>query len=514
MVRQCVAGRRRCVPTRAAVTNSCARRESQAGVALLQRHQYDDVGPGAMQSHVYQRQLTPAERRFYRAPNANVVVTARIKGHISTDRLASAVKALRKRHRLLGVRTLLDQEGNAHFTSEGAGDIVIATSPRHSDHHWIERCLEENRNPFPFQELPPIRFVVLSADEVADLIIVCHHMICDGLSLAYLTRDLLSALGHPQRMVKVLPDPPVACRHSLVSGAPDRLFVSGSIKKLNQDWKKETVLFDEEDYRQLHRAYWDTYMCRVLSLEFTEDETSRFVARCRRERVTANSALLLSLLAAQNVVQGDAHGYLLKTGTAVSIRKLLDPSPDEAIGLYAVGAMLEFEYQPTKPFWDEARLLHSQLSEAMRKDKLVERLLMNEHIEPTILDAVQFKRYGSLVKPNARRYTKLASFAQRRDTVSTLESQRSAEGKRGVILTNLARLDFPRRYGDLELERILFLPGVTDRFEKAVGAVTASGKLTLVISHLEAACDEVVDSDTMEEFRTALRMVLAPEVEY
>ena len=68
----------------------------------------------------------------------------------------------------------------------------------------------------------------------------------------------------------------------------------------------------------------------------------------------------------------------------------------------------------------------------------------------------------------------------------------------GTAVTNLARMDFPRRYGTLELDRLIMHPGGAFplvNVNLVLGAVTCSGKLSLVLEYAE----EAVDSSTMEK---------------
>jgi len=54
----------------------------------------------------------------------------------------------------------------------------------------------------------------------------------------------------------------------------------------------------------------------------------------------------------------------------------------------------------------------------------------------------------------------------------------------GTAVTNLTRMNFPRKYGDLELERLIFYPGGAFPLSNVglvLGVVTCSGKLSLVM---------------------------------
>ena len=58
----------------------------------------------------------------------------------------------------------------------------------------------------------------------------------------------------------------------------------------------------------------------------------------------------------------------------------------------------------------------------------------------------------------------------------------------GTAVTNLTRLEFSRTYGALELERLIMYPGGAFplvNVNLVVGAVTCSGKLSLILEYAE-----------------------------
>jgi hypothetical protein len=61
-------------------------------------------------------------------------------------------------------------------------------------------------------------------------------------------------------------------------------------------------------------------------------------------------------------------------------------------------------------------------------------------------------------------------------------------------------MNFPKNYGELELDRLIMQPGGAfplAHVNMVVGAVTCSGKLNLVIEYAE----EAVDSATMDQIK-------------
>jgi hypothetical protein len=70
----------------------------------------------------------------------------------------------------------------------------------------------------------------------------------------------------------------------------------------------------------------------------------------------------------------------------------------------------------------------------------------------------------------------------------------------GTAVTNLTRMNFPKKYGNLELDRLIMNPGGAfplSNVNLVLGAVTCSDKLSLVIEYEEGT----VDTNTMVQIK-------------
>ena len=160
-----------------------------------------------IENKVYEREVTSPERLFTRSPFSIVTMVARIKGNVSEGMLRDAVFKAQQRHALLRVRIIDKPDHTQWFTSEDVQEISVEVIPRTSKHDWIKVHAEASRVPYEFDLRPAIRFILLQSVDVSDLVILCHHIICDGMSLAYLARDLMLYLGDPSKDVDQLPVP-------------------------------------------------------------------------------------------------------------------------------------------------------------------------------------------------------------------------------------------------------------------------------------------------------------------
>lgn len=448
-----------------------------------------------------QRKVTPLERLFRWSPYSIVTMVARIKGNVSESMLVNAVSRVQQRHPNLRARIQEDRDHVPWFTSEGVGEIPVDVVPRESDDHWIQVHQEASQVPFGFDARPAIRFILVQSPTISELIILCHHIICDGLSLAYLARDLMVHLGDPTREVEVLPDPVPIDRDNLPEDVSLNPIVGFFINRINKKWEGDKILFDQEDYENLNESYWANFEHKVFSVELSEAQTSALVGRCRKNGVTVNSALTTAFVGAQLIVQGDTP-YHSSIGVAANLRDRLRRPVGEVMGFYAGLVTPKYKYNGRIGFWENAQRFHKKVKPLFTNKNLFNDFLSWCYLEPAILEAINFKKLGGLVAPHHSRYHKLSAFSKRDDVVLSLLKRDKRESLdrvfMGTAVTNLTRMDFARTYGTLELDRLIMQPGGAFPLANVglvLGAVTCAGKLSLIIEHAE----ETVDTRTMEK---------------
>ena len=172
--------------------------------------------------------------------------------------------------------------------------------------------------------------------------------------------------------------------------------------------------------------------------------------------------------------------------------------------MYAGGVELKLRYNHKRGFWENARQFHKRIQPTFTNKKLFSAILNWLYLDPTISEAMSFKKLGGLVPPASARYEKLSAFSEREDVVLRLLQRDKLETLEtrywGTAVTNLGRLEFPRAYGALELDRLILQPGGGIPLANAnlvLGAVTCSDKLSLVLEYAQ----EAVAAGTMENIK-------------
>ena len=348
------------------------------------------------QSHLLKHKMG-VTREYFRKPN-NIALIATFKGEINEDDLRDVLKKITKIHPLTGVRVVIDRDQDAWFTDEGVAPVPLKVIARRSERQCIDIVEKEHEIPFDFNKGPLIRFVLLKSEDVSDIIIICQHSICDGISLTILMQDTISLLNNPHTKIKkidtVFPTTnnfrvPFRVKLELLN----HKFIMSII---NRKWNNQPVIFDDEDYKNLHEAYFQKFRYRIINLNLSEEETTNLIVRCRENQVTVNSAISVALLAGRENIRGNSVRDDSTVQIAVNIRDQLKRPAENVFGFLASGIKIEFEYLPDTTFWDNVRLFHQKVTLEL-KDNIALENLMGYDTNPTLTDAINFAIYGKCV---------------------------------------------------------------------------------------------------------------------
>ncbi len=424
-------------------------------------------------------------REYFRVPN-NVAIIAAVNGTIHEDDLMDVLKKVIKIHPFMGVRVVVDKNHDAWFTYEGTAPLSLKIITRKSNRQWINVVENEHNIPFDFENGPLIRFILLKSEKISDIIVICQHSICDGISLTNIIQDILFLLSNPETKVKRI-DPilPVSENFPAVSfGVKLKLLKNRLImSRVNREWNKKQVIFDEVDYKNIHEAYTQKYRYRIITEELSESETSALVNWCHQNHITVNSALSVAFLAGRYHIRGGSADNN-RVQIAVNIRDKLKKPAETVFGFLASNIRFEFEYIPYKSFLDNVSLFYQKVLDELNKNKALEPFIGN-YTSPTLIDGVNFAIHGRCVSYGFSRYEKISQFIQNENNNAVAISKQIINNMPGLVMSNLGSIKISKKYGSLKLDQ-LYLAGASSPFsDLVVVVVTANGKLTLTLSYME-----------------------------
>ena len=391
----------------------------------------------------------------------------------------------------------MDESSEPRYTNEKVPENPLKVVQRTSDGDWNRELLNEYKNRFKLVTGPLARFVLLQSLEISEILIICHHVICDGTSLAILARDLLLYVGDPDRKIKEMPEPPLATRDNFPIDVKIGKAITFAINTLNKKWQKSKVIFDDEDEDNIFKAYWDNYNLKIISVELSEKETSNLVENCKQHGLTVNSALNTAFLAARNSIRGPVKGGKRKIMVPVNTRRRYSKPIGEYFGVYISGFELKSLYDPKKGFWENAKIYNDKAKENLHINKIFEFAAITDLVDQSMVDARQFTFFGNLVSSNFSRYEKIHTYCNDEKNIANKRAKKQIPELPFLAITNLGLLDYPTKYGSLELDRFIFVTSGTPYIELVIPVVTVAGKLSFTINYLE----ETTDTEIMEKIK-------------
>ena len=152
-----------------------------------------------------------------------------------------------------------------------------------------------------------------------------------------------------------------------------------------------------------------------------------------------------------------------------------------------IAVQFRFDYDQNKTFWKNAQEIHKIIRKDVERFRTVGRdlLLFN----PTLIDALNFASFAQLVPAAFERTKNLSAFAHDTKSVALTLSRKGESVIPGTISTNLGRLDFPLTFGDLQLERMFFVPAASSSVHLILGGVSVGGKLVFSLNYAEEVGD-------------------------
>ena len=300
----------------------------------------------------------------------NLVVVLSIRGSIFEDELKLALKKAQEKHPLLKVRIEGNSEDFYWFTSKDVEEIPIEALKFENESKTTKLFLKNLETPFDMTDpvKPLFRVTLLHSLERSDLILCAQHTITDGLSMAFLMRDLVDFLNNPNIEVSPINSPmnkedifPTKIRKKIPKSAFQAKFFVFLLK---------TYYFLRHGTRKEYLHYASDYKeddLRLISWNLSKEETDLFIHLCKKRRVSVHSAICTAFLPDISIINNP-----------VNLRERLNYPIGEAFGLYAGAAIVDMKYKDKYDFWENVKRYQKKLYISLR-DKNVYKLFKMVH---------------------------------------------------------------------------------------------------------------------------------------
>lgn len=399
------------------------------------------------------RPLSLFERALYGDGTlpGNVVVTACIEGRIEPAALLRALGHAQARHPLLRC-LIVEREGRPWFDLRRTPpQIPLRIIDRRSDEDWVTWSDRELQRCFDGRREPLARLLWLRGEHRSELVLICHHAICDGRALTHLLGELLRDCDGQERAVETRDALPGFADLLPAAVRADR-GLQRSIR-----WRAAALALalrllvrdrPAQRYGAIYRELWT----------LDEAASRRLSEQCRAQRVSAYVAISLAFVLAFRAVCGARR--IQRFVAPVDMRSLLPNIGDN--DLFGIAPTVELRPGKTgagtaapEEFWTRARALQADLQRKIE-----------------VLPAKVYRNFLGLERLHGV-FERMAVYG------------RSRRAGRQLTLSNLGRLSLTQDYRGFHLHAVRAISGV-------VGATPAH---QLVISRYAGRYDFALSSD-------------------
>jgi hypothetical protein len=363
-------------------------------------------------------------------------MAAQVHGSTTVARWRDALDLVQLRHPLLSVRIETDRSFRPHFCSEPAAPIPLrVVQGNNASQRWESEIELELSIPFDARQAPLVRAVLLYEANQAVFIVVAHHSIADGLSIAFVIRDVLQVLaGNPIGLLRLLP-----AQEEILGVTRSDTVKPEPSNNMNYTLPvRPATYLRREDSRP-----------RIKGRRLTAQATAKIRERARQEGTTVHGALSAAVALAYWQTYPEFEDQPIRILSPTDTRKLLGLGEDCAALISA--RVVVVEPHASSGFWDMARGSMAGLTGAQTLEGIV----------------ASRKAFRQTVKPGTDASTAAAICAQ--------------AFAHEIRLTNLGNLPYGTEFRELKLEA-LWGPSVSARFEGAltIGVATTNGALCLL----------------------------------
>ena len=319
------------------------------------------------------RRLSPMEKYLWvadRVCRTNFIMHARVRGVLNEEIMRRALNAIQERHPLLRVRIEREGRSNLRFCSDRVPEIPLRVADTLPE-DWTREAEKDLNAIFSTRVGPLVRATLVRHDtDSSTALLTFHHPIGDGMSGAYLMRDMiasaaLAAKGDEPGL------PPLEAKKELETYFPSwaRGF-SGRWKNLAFGvrsfapmlyWGRPTVpVFDRD-------APFEERKACILARTLSPESVGALHETARKHGTTLHGALLAAQVLAIARDRGLTKKRPFIVGSPVNLRSRLTPPVEEDVGFFVtMGASVNL-CRADSEFWPLAREIRQSLWKCVEK---------------------------------------------------------------------------------------------------------------------------------------------------
>lgn len=307
-----------------------------------------------------------AGRGFYYMPAAYLTLKVTVEGIYDHDNMKRAVSYLEEAHPI--IKNVVRKTGDRMWFEDIGKHVPVVLYSDDTVVKWEDALLQMTKEPINLLETPGVMIGIAERTDRFYLLVVCHHMYGDGLSVKYLMDDLLYIYSTGNRL-----RPRAAMTELSEADLPMDYKIPEQMREqyvgFSETCREKNIEFSWEEYKQMidtHNAVVGTGLtCR--NIKGTVYRNLR--GKCKELGVTVNSALTTAMVAA--LQKKDKIDAIISVDT----RAVFNHEDKKGLANYASCIQPTLEYDNTLGFWENVIIADAKIkAERFNKTKVFNKL--------------------------------------------------------------------------------------------------------------------------------------------
>lgn len=379
-------------------------------------------------------------------PNDLIVFYVELSGKLHENALANAIRAAYAANEATTSKIVLERNGAAYYKKMDHSGCKVAVLRG----DWREAVRANEKIPFDLKNGELIRCFLFPSEEKTAFVVMAHHLAGDGKAIVCLIENVMEALSGASLTYR--PMTPLT-RESIPKIGKYSLAARLYPKLCSRKWQKMgNPSFSWEDYERLYRRYWENSSSYMDHQCLSKEETALVIKAAKRIGVSVNSYIITAFL--------QADGNCRNVGIPLSVRE----SGNKSMTNLTSGIRILYSFHERDPFSENAKKIHRKVLKELKTHRWFVLRFLSE-LSPALIDGVLLHTYNCHDDPMIARLSKVMGYTEER--------------KRDVGITNLTILDLPSDYGNVKLEKIIFIPPNVSYSDHIIGVSTFHGEMTL-----------------------------------
>jgi hypothetical protein len=392
-------------------------------------------------------------------PDINIVMKVDITGSPEIEAIKRAAASAVDANEILNCRIVVLENGDAIYERIEKPMYSVEIS----NESWTEVTRKNESRIFNISIGELVRFFILTGEGDTQLLIIAHHLAGDGLSIAYLIEDIMLALEG--KKLKFRPIQLVSAEE-FPKGSKLNPMMRFGVRIYNRKWKKTGKVFLYPDYEKMFHNYWKERKTFICCQQLSQEELEAISKIANKNEVSVNSLITTAFARAYD---GKAD-----IGLAVSIRE----KGYHAMGNYASGISILYEYNDNKSFMENAQAVHRLIYKKLSNDRRKYFVLhFTDAMDPSLLDSACMVAFGGYTNKTAEYFTHMMGYDGHPKSIS---------------ITNLTKLDIEQNYGKYGIKNLIFTAPLIPNACRVVGIASLGGSASFTMHVLE---DENLDKE-------------------